>query len=178
MSDLTLNVWARPRRHGPGDYPWPQYCDSGPRPRMTQTQYCNLEIFPRHCHPGVTTRDASHILCHMIITAHTWQCTSAVSCHLRTPDDGTICVCFTLWVFSLGFMMSFSKAESQCENICHPERAARLALALFVSTWRLMLKLISKYDILQSSKLKKQVIFGSENYRRLNCFNADRLRLI
>ena len=41
------------------------------------------------------------------------------------------------------------------------EREAGPALALFVTTWRLMSKLISKYDILQSSKRKKQVIFGS-----------------
>ena len=133
------------------------------------------ETLPPGCHDSWRV---THFVSHDHHSTHTWQCTGAVSCHLRSPDDGTICVCFTLWVFSLGFMMSFSKAESQCENICHPERAARLALALFVSTWRLMLKLISKYDILQSSKLKKQVIFGSENYRRLNCFNADRLRLI
>ena len=41
------------------------------------------------------------------------------------------------------------------------KREAGPALALFVTTWRLMSKLISKYDILQSSKRKKQVIFGS-----------------
>ena len=72
------------------------------------------------CHDDDQTRDASHISCHVILrdTLHLRIHTPARAVHAAQNDDDTsICVCFTVRVFSLGFMMSFSKAESQCENI-------------------------------------------------------------
>ena len=134
---------------GDTDHPWPQYPRQLASDDRRATQYCNLEIFPRltgpgwrdprnariRRAPGATTCDASHISCHVILrdtlhltihkparsdAAQNEKCCSTATRGRGCDDDTTICVCFTSWVFSLGFMMSFSKAESQCENICHP----------------------------------------------------------
>ena len=122
---------------GDTDHPWPQYPRRLASDDRRATQYCNLEIFPRLTGPGChdfVTRHTFHVTW-FFVTHCTWQYTSRPQVWRRpewkmllkcdTGDDGcdddtTICVCFTSWVFSLGFMMSFSKAESQCKNICHP----------------------------------------------------------
>ena len=167
---------------GDTDHPWPQYPRRLASDDRRATQYCNLEIFPRLTGPGchdswrVThfmSRDPSwHIAPDNTQAGHRSDAAQNEKCCSNATRVMTAVMMIRLFVFALPrecfLWVSWCHLAKQSLNARifatrELEKRAKPgpALALFVTTWRLMSKLISKYDILQSSKCKKQVIFGS-----------------
>ena len=166
-----------------GDYPWPQY----PR-RLASAATDGDKILQFRDFPETRVRVSrgwsdSWRVTHFMSRDPSWHIapenTHAGADQGRTPPRMMMirrflfalpCECFH-WVSwchlakqSLNARIYLPPRRRKEQN----EAAPGPALALFVTTWRLMSKLISKYDILQSSKRKKSFLdLGSG--MRLNC---------